>query len=130
MNIVLRAASASLDADACLTWIPRRLLSHVWRIGDHDRLKGVATTGGFTLGLADDDDTGQALQDAHHNLQLVAEGITRLVAEGVNVEIDVALFVTGTRPKTLTVPQALLAELAAMGVRLVVSAYPCSDLED
>jgi hypothetical protein len=51
MNIVLRPAGPSLDVDTCMTWIRPDLLSQTWHAGEHDALKRVLQTNGFTLGL-------------------------------------------------------------------------------
>jgi hypothetical protein len=128
MVIVLRAASEFLDVDQCLQWIPGDLLEVVWRRGDRSNGHAAETTSGFNLTLADEDHPS-ALEAATAHLLRMKAPLQSLVQSGETLELDVGLEVGAIAPKSITMPADMVRVIAAIGITLRVTAYPCSDAE-
>jgi hypothetical protein len=52
-----------------------------------------------------------------------------LVQSGETLELDVGLEVGAIAPKSITMPADMVRVIAAIGITLRVTAYPCSDAE-
>jgi hypothetical protein len=126
--IVLRASSESLDVDACIKWIPSDMLEVDWRRGDQAAGRAAKTTSGLNLTLADAD-APSALEAATAHLLRMKAPLQSLVQSGETFELDVGLMVGAMAPKSITMPADMLRVLAAIGLQLRVTAYPCSDVD-
>ena len=126
MAIVLRASSPVLDLDACLRWIPSRIVEAAWRVGDIRLGRSPERTAGFNLLIAES--TGAAtIGAAHTELLGLAPHLLALSEAGIPLTLDCALEVGPIAPKSLTLGPSFLQLLVEIGIELSVSAYPCED---
>jgi hypothetical protein len=126
MIVVLRASGSNLDLDACLTWLPSGRVEAAWRSGEVRRGKA-ALDSGFNLLLADDDHADQALAAAQRELEGIQEKVKLLARAGVGISVDIGLEVSSTVPRSVSLSQDFIRAVMESGVKLVISAYPCSD---
>lgn len=126
--IVLRISGENVAPDAHTPWMAMGLVDQVWRRGDM-RIGGrVVTTSGFSLCLADDDVSANAgVERALGILRAHREALLKLVDAGATAVVDVALYVPGYAPRSVTFPTSFVEAVVDCGASLEVSAYPCHD---
>jgi len=123
---ILRTEGKSLDIEKCVDQIPTRLLDQKWNTGDK-QFGRVYTTSGFTLLLSEDDDKNSFYETILSRLKQLAPVIKETNKLGASSELDIAIEVFASAPKSIEFAPALLSMLGECTICLKVSAYPCSD---
>jgi hypothetical protein len=124
----LRVRGADFPVDAFLR--ERRLqVSAVWRKGEPMRGGHVFEDSGFNISLPDAESWAMALPAVRAFLESERTLLEHLHALALQSVLDVGVSVGEERSyaPSLEFPHDVLAQLAAHGVSLCVSAYPTSD---
>ena len=85
-----------------------------------------ATTSGFNACLADDDDHGLALTQALAALEGLRPALHTLKTLGVDVGVDIGVFVVDSFSTNLRLANSDLRLLTDLGIELELSMYPCA----
>ncbi len=101
----------------------------IWRKGEPRRPGYVPTTSGFRLAVTEAEAWDAAIAELQVFLRDKQPAIAALGRLSVRQELDIG-FTVGGEPHTdsVSLPPALLAQIAAAGITLVVSAYPLHTL--
>lgn len=126
MTIVLRASAPELELQAILARLPADRIEAAWRVGDR-RGSRIESTNGFTMLLSENDDMHSAVNEAVGVLARIVTYAKELSRGGAEVEIDIALPVTGSAPRSVELSRDLLDLICEANMRVVVTGYPCSD---
>jgi chloramphenicol 3-O-phosphotransferase len=123
---VLRAASTALNLDECLEWAPPELLTRTWRVGDRRSASASRENNGFILLLSDAESGHESFAEARQRIEMLSSQLRKLVSQGINLHVDLAMYVTARAPARVVVPTVFIQTLLEHGIAFVVSAFPCS----
>jgi hypothetical protein len=89
-TVVLRVDGAKIDLTSCATWLPKDRLDNVYRVGDEvvGRPGQPRSTSGFSVSLADAEESRPAIDEAERTFTLLAPRVAELVATGADAEVD------------------------------------------
>src|SRR5688572_31628015 len=125
---VLRASGSDFEVDRFLSDQQLDACS-VWRKGEPRRSGSTHADSGFNLALPQADSWVTALSYLRDFIKVHAGLLKDLQSLGVGAELDIGIAVGEERSyaPSITVPNDVLTELSALGLTLMVSAYPTSD---
>ncbi|MFO0584805.1 MAG: hypothetical protein U0229_21240 [Anaeromyxobacter sp.] len=126
---VLRAASPSVDLPALLAAHPSVEPDTVWRKGDRDLRGEPEEASGFSLLVSQDLPWEETLEATHARLAELAPLLAELRRAGADLWVDFGMMVGALDAYAVAVafsPEDM-SRLAALGVAVVVSAYPVSE---
>lgn len=130
MLAVLRVWGPMLDVDGGLRAFSHKNVQQVWRVGEVDRRGRVQSSSGFTILLCESESEQQIVERAANELAALAISVAEMTSSGARAQVDFALFVPSSEPRSITFESAVLQAMAQVGVSIVVSAYPSSDAEE
>ncbi len=126
VSAVFRAAGEAFEPEPLLTHLGRRP-DRVWRRGRVDRRGRTQATSGFSLSVVEAG-SAAALQEAlTHFVTSQVEFLRAIHKAGGACEVDFGLMVGPEGTISFHLDAALLALLAAEGIAVHVTGYPCTD---
>jgi hypothetical protein len=128
LSAVWRVSANDFDVDAYLL---KHALSAdaVFRKGETARDARAREQSGFNLVVSEADDAVTQVNEALKFIRQQQEALADLAALGIKSEIDFSLYVGSSESfvTSIHISEHVMAELAALGVGIDVTAYPTSD---
>lgn len=124
MLAVLRMWGPNLDLDRSVQQLPCENVQKVWRAGELGRGGKRNTTSGLTILLSDSDSGHEVVGAVANALLRMAPFIGEVTRHGASAQVDVALFVASSEPRSISFGPSVLRAMSQAGVEITVSAYP------
>lgn len=80
--------------------------------------------------LSESDSEQEVVSDTATALVRIAAPLAELIRGGASAQVDIALFVTASEPRSISFGASILRAMSQAEVEVTVSAYPTSERED
>jgi hypothetical protein len=128
VSAVLRASGEGIDPKRLLAKHSRHV-DRVWLKGELDRRGRTQTTSGFSLSIAEAHSAAELREAVRTRLATEARLLRDLHEAGATCELDFGVMVPSEGTVGFLLDAELLSLLAADGIAVRVSAYPCANGE-